>query len=299
LNRALALRRVGRNVADIAAAARFYHEALGFQAIGEVVEDSGLAGMLGVERVRVLRMRLGTQEIELSECFPAGAGYPPHSQSNDQWFQHIAIVTADMAAAYARVMRHGAVPVSRNGPQRLPASSGGVVAFKFRDKEGHPLELLEFPPGGGGFWQRKSAGLTLGFDHSAISVGDVGQSVAFYARLGLSQTAATLNQGGEQERLDGLDAAKVDVAALEFEQLVPPHLELLHYCEPPGRPASGVNLNDIAADRLIFSAEGDECSMLRDPDGHVVVLEPVAQAAKDTGTPLGMMPDGFTRSREK
>ena len=67
MNRALALRRVGRNVADIAAAKKFYREALGFQAIGEVVEDSGLAGMLGVERVRVLRV---------ADARPHGGGLP-------------------------------------------------------------------------------------------------------------------------------------------------------------------------------------------------------------------------------
>ncbi len=32
------------------------------------------------------------------------------------------------------------------GPERLPARSGGVSAFKFRDPDGHPLELLAFPP---------------------------------------------------------------------------------------------------------------------------------------------------------
>jgi catechol 2,3-dioxygenase-like lactoylglutathione lyase family enzyme len=272
VNHALALLRVGRNVADIAGAEKFYREALGFQAVGEAVEDSRLAGKLGVERVRVLRMRLGAQEIELSECFPAGAAYPPHRRSNDQWFQHIAIVTADMAAAYAQVMRHGAVPISRNGPQRLPASSGGVTAFKFRDPEGHPLELLEFPPGAGGFWERKSGGLTLGFDHSAISVRDLIQSIAFYTKLGLLQTAATVNQGGEQERLDGLDAVQADVVALEFGERAPPHLELLHYRQPPGRLAPGIGLNDIAADRLIFSTAGDERLLRRDPDGHTLML---------------------------
>lgn len=272
MNHALALRRVERNVADIAGAEGFYREALGFQAVGKAVEDAGLAGKLGVERVRVLRMRLGAQEIELSECFPAGAPYPPHSQSNDQWFQHIAIVTTDMAAAYALVMRHGALPISRNGPQRLPAASGGVTAFKFRDPEGHPLELLEFPLGAGGFWEQKSGGLTLGFDHSAISVGDVSQSIAFYTGLGLVQAAATVNQGAEQERLDGLDAVQADVVALECGQHAPPHLELLYYRQPPGRPASGIGLNDIAADRLIFSTAGGEDVWLRDPDGHAVVL---------------------------
>jgi catechol 2,3-dioxygenase-like lactoylglutathione lyase family enzyme len=272
VNHALALRRVGRNVVDIAGAEKFYREALGFQAVGEAVEDSGLAGILGVAQVRVLRMRLGVQEIELSECFPAGATYPPHRRSNDQWFQHIAIVTADMAVAYALVMCHGALPISRNGPQRLPAASGGVTAFKFRDPEGHPLELLEFPQGAGGFWEQKSGGLTLGFDHSAISVGDVSQSIAFYTGLGLVQAAATVNQGGEQERLDGLDAVQADVVALECGQRTPPHLELLHYRQPPGRPASGIGLNDIAADRLIFSTTGDERLLRRDPDGHVLML---------------------------
>jgi catechol 2,3-dioxygenase-like lactoylglutathione lyase family enzyme len=272
LTRALALHRVGRNVADIATAETFYREALGFQAGGKAMEDQVLAGMLGVKRVRVLRMRLGAQEIELSECFPAGTAYPPHSQSNDLWFQHIAIVTADMAAAYAQVMRHGAVPISRNGPQRLPASSGRVTAFKFRDPEGHPLELLEFPPDAGNSWQQKSGGLTLGFDHAAISIGDARQSIAFYTGLGLSQTAATINQGAEQDRLDGLDAAEADVVALEFEPGVPPHLELLHYRQPPGRSASGIGLNDIAADRLIFSTTSDKRLLRHDPDGHALVL---------------------------
>ena len=264
--------RLGRNVADITATETFYREALGFQAVGKAVEDQELAGMLGIERVRVLRMRLGAQEIELSECFPTGAAYPPHSQSNDLWFQHIAIVTADMAAAYAQVMRHGAIPISRNGPQRLTASSGKVTAFKFRDPEGHPLELLEFPPGAGNSWQQKSGGLTLGFGHSAISVGDVRQSIAFYTELGLSQTAATVNRGGEQDRLDGLDATEADVVALAFAPRVPPHLELLHYRQPPGRSASGIGLNDIAADRLIFSTADDERLLRRDPDGHALVL---------------------------
>ncbi len=39
----------------------------------------------------------------------------------------------------------GWTAISTDGPQRLPPSSGGVAAFKFRDPDGHPLELLAFP----------------------------------------------------------------------------------------------------------------------------------------------------------
>ena len=38
-------------------------------------------------------------------------------------------------------------PISPDGRVRLPDNSGGVTAYKFRDHDGHPLELLEFPQG--------------------------------------------------------------------------------------------------------------------------------------------------------
>ena len=40
-------------------------------------------------------------------------------------------------------------PISEGGPQLLPPSNGAVRAFKFRDPDGHPLELIWFPPGQG------------------------------------------------------------------------------------------------------------------------------------------------------
>jgi hypothetical protein len=56
-------------------------------------------------------------------------------------------------------------------PARAAASAGtcdGVVTFKFRDPEGHPLELLEFPPGNmpAAWRRRQGVGPCLGNDHS-------------------------------------------------------------------------------------------------------------------------------------
>jgi len=262
--RVTALARVGRNVGELEAAAGFYERALGFVAAGGVFEDSALAGVLGVERVRVLRMRLGDQEIELSECFPKGADYPAGVGGNDVRFQHIAIVTTDILAACAQVAGLGMAAISRGGPVRLPAASGGVWAFKFRDSEGRPLEFLQFPEAAG----RKSAG----YDHSAISVADVGRSMAFYGSLGLVVGGAQVNFGPEQDELDGLAEVSVDVVALHPARATP-HVELLGYRTPKAVAAAGFGVGDIGADRLVFSVAGGGLRLSRDPDGHVILLD--------------------------
>lgn len=256
----MAFKRLGRNVERLETAAAFYARALGFRAVGEVTADVALAALLGVTGVRQLRMRLGAQEIELSECFPAGAAYPAGAAANDLCFQHIAVVTPDIAVACGQAAAQGAVPISKGGPQKLPESSGGVIAWKFRDPDGHPLEFLQF--------RKESA---PGFDHSAISVADVAKSVAFYEGLGLAQAGVTLNRGEAQDALDGLTGAVADVLALQPQQATP-HVELLHY-RSPGRVApSCVAPSDIAADRMVFAGNG--AAFLRDPDGHYIVIEP-------------------------
>ncbi len=75
---------------------------------------------------------------------------------------------------------------------------------------------------------RASGNLFLGIDHSAISVADSAASIAFYEGLGLRVAARSLNTGPEQERLDAVKHARVEVTALEPEQTTP-HLELLCY----------------------------------------------------------------------
>ncbi len=299
------LARVSLTTADLEAAEAFYRDALGFERLA-VQERAGeafaqLMGVVGA-RARVAVLRLGRQEMELVAFAPRGAPYPPGSASNDLWFQHIAIVVVDMGAAYARLRAHpGWSAISTQGPQRLPESSGGVTAFKFRDHEGHPLELLEFPPGKAptAWLGMRGNGPCLGIDHSAISVADTARSVAFYARLGLSVAASSLNQGAEQERLDDVPGAIVEVTALEPPGAPTPHIELLGYRRPVGRAAPAMHSNDVAKARLVLEAEdlpalvrtliaagasfvspgvvtlapGCPAALLRDPDGHDLLLQ--------------------------
>jgi hypothetical protein len=61
-------------------------------------------------------------------------------------------------------------------PQRLPdwnKSAGGIEAYYFKDPDGHPLEILHFPPDKGDpKWQKPNGRLFLGIDHTAIAVHD-------------------------------------------------------------------------------------------------------------------------------
>lgn len=300
--------RVSLTTAEPEAASAFYRDALGFEEVGvEERAGEGFARLMGIEgaRARVVLLRLGAQDVELVAFARPGRPYPPGSTASDRWFQHMAIVVSDMRAAHARLSaRRGWTPISTAGPQRLPESSGGVTAFKFRDPEGHPLELLEFPPGRTpAIWRRpRGADPCLGIDHSAIAVADTAASVAFYARLGFAVSERSLNQGLEQERLDGVPGAEVEVTALRLEATdSPPHLELLRYLPPSaGRPAPpDPRSDDVAATRLVLQARDAaafggalgppgasalpggpvelggrrrRAALLRDPDGHGLEL---------------------------
>ena len=247
-------------------------------------------------------MRLGDQEIALQAFDRAGQPYPPGSTSTDLWFQHFAIIVSDMDAAYARLREAGRfIPISENGPERLPPSSGSVSAFKFRDGEGHPLELLCFPQGQGpAVWRDKRGdGLFLGIDHSAISVGETQRSVTFFEQgFGLTLGEQTHNQGIEQSRMDGVPEARVAVTALQPAR-TPPHVELLGYQVGSRRPISGATQsNDIAATHFVFETgdiaavvealaaqkasfvsagivtlrDQSRAAMVLDPDGHRFVI---------------------------
>jgi catechol 2,3-dioxygenase-like lactoylglutathione lyase family enzyme len=167
---------------------------------------------------------------------------------------------------------------------RLPAASGGVAAFKFRDPHGHPLELIEFPSTLDRINSRDKR--SEGIDHSAISVSDVDRSIAFYTALpGISLSARQINQSPEQCRLDGLDAALVALVALQPGWGTGMHLELLGYQADGTRPSRSKLSKrhgpaDIATDRLVFEGitalprkrEEDHCEFMTNPDGHFIVL---------------------------
>jgi catechol 2,3-dioxygenase-like lactoylglutathione lyase family enzyme len=155
---------------------------------------------------------------------------------------------------------------------------GGIVALKFRDPEGHPLELIQFA--------EPDPRTEDGIDHSAIVVADANRSIAFYSpTLGLSVTARQVNRGGAQDRLDDLDGVELDVVSLAPRRLAP-HVELLGYREPRGRSGTRRHPTDIATSRLVFvmaasehgaqvsePAGGARAELLNDPDGHILMLE--------------------------
>jgi catechol 2,3-dioxygenase-like lactoylglutathione lyase family enzyme len=286
----------------------FYRQAFGFEAM-ETEHHGGtsFARLTGVEgaQARALPLRLGEQTIELLAFTRHGAPYPADIGCDDPRFQHIAIVVADIATAYLRLCAcAGWTAITRPAPQRLPASSGAVTAFKFRDPEGHPLELIAFPPNNVPPRWRQAPhrhGPCLGIDHSAIVVSDTAQSVAFYQQvLGFSVVGGSLNRGLEQEQLDAVPGAVVEVTALDPGAENSPRLELLCYRSPglPRRARAALSSNDIAATRLGLEVDdlpalenrlaaarvrfisagtgalrnNRPALLVRDPDGHALLL---------------------------
>jgi catechol 2,3-dioxygenase-like lactoylglutathione lyase family enzyme len=190
--------------------------------------------------MRVVRLRLGSEFLELTEYLaPRGRPAPPDARSNDRWFQHVAIVVRDMDRAYRWLHDNHVAHVSSE-PQRLPdwnPNAGGIRAFYFRDPDGHPLELIWFPPGkGDARWQQATDRVFLGIDHTAIAVGDTAASLAFYRdRLGLRVAGGSENYGPEQERLNAVFGARLRITSLRAGE--GPGIELLEYLAPcDGRP---------------------------------------------------------------
>lgn len=252
--------RISRTVADLARAVAFYRDALGFRVVGvTTLNDAAWGEPMGLAdgRGSSVTMRLGQQDMELVAFKRPGDLYPPASSSVDLWFQHIAVVVSSMAAAYAQLRGYAFEPISEQGPQQLPPGSGSVIAYKFRDPDGHPIELIQFPKTTGGRVQQQDGPVFLGIDHSAISIANMEQSVDFYTRLlGLRVVSRSVNSGSAQERLDRAADVLVDVVALQPAAPGPAHVELLGYKRPIGLPVPPrAKASDIFADRLVLQVD--------------------------------------------
>ena len=235
---------VGMTVSDLDRAVEFFSKVLSFERVAEVEvtgsEYEHLQGLFGL-RMRVARMRLGDEFIELTEYLtPRGRPIPIDSRSDDRWFQHIAIITSDMDRAY-QWLRKNKVQHASTGPQRLPETirpAAGIRAFYFKDPDGHALEVLQFPPDkGASKWHQPSEKLFLGVDHTAIVVSDTDASLGFYrGALGMRVTGESENFGTEQEHLNNVFGARLRITALRADS--GPGIELLEYLAPrDGRPA--------------------------------------------------------------
>lgn len=248
---ALRITAIVRQARDPAALAAFYRAAF------DAVADGERAVRLGKERIAF---------VAAAQAEPASA------PSNSVSFQHAAIIVSDMERAMERLR---AVAdwraISRDGPEQLPEASGGVVAFKFRDPEGHPLEFLCFPDGRAPDPWRERPGLFQGIDHSAVSVRDTDESLRFYRTLGFTVLSRNTNRGAEQARMDGLadvdpSTVAVEVTGLQPPGGAPPHLELLCYRTPSvlaAVPGLGTALRLSGGDAL----------PAQDPDGHALLTD--------------------------
>jgi catechol 2,3-dioxygenase-like lactoylglutathione lyase family enzyme len=301
---------IGITVSDMERAVQFYSTVLLFDKVSDVevagTDYERLQGVFGV-RMRVVRMRLGTETVELIEYLaPKGRPLPTDSRSNDRWFQHIAIIVNDIDQAYLWLRRHRVEHVSP-GPQQLPdwnPNAGGIRAFYFKDPDGHALEILQFPPDkGDARWHRPGDHVFLGIDHTAIVVGDTDASLRFYRDvLGFKVIGHSENWGPEQERLNNVFGARLRITTLRAA--AGPAVEFLEYLTPAGgrlfpadarandlvhwQTALSVARADVAARALREarsplvssgvvaltepSAGFREGLVVRDPDGHALQL---------------------------
>jgi catechol 2,3-dioxygenase-like lactoylglutathione lyase family enzyme len=205
-------------------------------------------------------------------------------------------------------LRQNKAEHSSSGPQRLPdwnKNAAGISAFYFKDPDGHPVEVLQFPPDKGlAKWHQSTGKLFLGIDHTAIVVGDTDASVKFYRDvLGMRMAGESENYGTEQEHLNNVFGAHLRITALRGSS--GPGIELLDYLAPRnGRPfPEDEHANDVVhrqtvlitrsadkAARELASAKADFVSsglvanqngelgfkvafVVRDPDGHPIEIE--------------------------
>jgi catechol 2,3-dioxygenase-like lactoylglutathione lyase family enzyme len=296
-------------VADMSRSVDFYTRVLTFEKTSDT-ERSGpeFDRLYGIHdaHIRTVDLRLGDESIELLRFVGRpGAPVQPNSRSNDLAFQHVAIIVSDMDAAYG-VLRQNHVEQVSSFPQTLPAwnpNAAGIKAFYFKDPDGHPLEILQFPPNKGDpKWHSPRGKLFLGIDHTAIVVSNTDRSLAFYQQaLGMRIAGESENYGTEQEHLNNVFGAHLRITSLRSAEGI--GIEFLEYIAPrDSRPASSNaagtdighhettvvvddldafnttlrqmhflsgSLKPIALSGLVSSTSKAE--LVRDPDGHFLL----------------------------
>ncbi len=240
---------VGFTVSEMDRAIEFYTRVLPFEKVSDKevwgTDFEHLSGIFGA-RVRIVRLRLGGEILELTEYLNSnGRPIPVDSRSNDRWFQHIAIIVSDMDRAF-EVLRKNKVRFASTAPQTLPQTipnAAGIRAFYFKDFDNHVLEILQFPAGKGApKWHdlAKTKKLFLGIDHTAIVIKDTASSLRFYRdSLGLTVAGESMNFGTEQEHLNNVFGARLHITGLRTKE-DGIAVEFLEYTAPrDGKPFPG------------------------------------------------------------
>lgn len=234
---------IGITVKEMERSVKFYTEVLGFKKVsdneyqGNEIEQ--LKNVFGIN-IRVVRLQLGDEFIELTDYLTTGGRSIPEDQhSNDLSFQHIAIVVSDMDKAFQQVKKFNVEYVS-TAPQTLPKSipgAEGIKAFYFHDPDNHNIELIYFPKGKGQpKWQTTNGKIFLGIDHTAIGISNTESSAKFYNELlGIERKGDSWNKGNEQEHLNNVQGASLHITGNRVT--AGPGIEFLQYLIPgPGKP---------------------------------------------------------------
>lgn len=258
--------------------------------------------------VKITKLKLGDEIIELQEFIDEEnvSQIPLNSKSTDLWFQHIAIVVSDMDKAYD-IMRNSDIQHVSTSPQTLPEylpNAAGIKAFYFQDIDRHVLELIYFPKDKGNpKWQNTTNEIFLGIDHTAIGIANTNASTTFYEDvIGLKTAGHSENYGSEQERLNQVFGAHLWISGLKAQEGF--GVEFLEYLSPPGGrpyPVNSIPTDlwhwhttitihdlDLVYEKLVTGKHqiisnglvdlnknlfgGAKGVMVRDPDGHAVLL---------------------------
>jgi len=229
---------VGITVKDMNTSVKFYTEVLGFKKISDKeftgADYENLENVFGLN-MRVARLQLGNEQIELTDYLTSGGrSIPEDAKANDLFFQHIAIVVSDMDKAFAQLKKSN-VEFLSSAPQTLPKTippAEGVKAFYFHDPDKHNLELIYFPEGKGqAKWHVKTGKIFLGIDHTAIGISNTENSLHFYQTLlGIQRKGESFNYGIEQEHLNNIEGASLHITGLRAP--IGPGIEFLEYLEP-------------------------------------------------------------------
>lgn len=99
---------------------------------------------------------------------------------------------------------------------------------------------------------------------------DAGASADYFRTRGLQIGDRTVNHGPEQQRLDDVPDAVVDVVPVNPPE-VPPHLELLVYRMHARREGMSIEPHEIAAKRTVWRCHAS--ALICDLDGHLHQVE--------------------------
>lgn len=302
--------RIALTVEDLDRSVSFYQKVLNFKLVGTYTLDRFTAqNLFGIAdeniTVEVAALSLGEEQIELMQFHGTTDQdkIPADSQSNDLWFQHLALVVNNIETAMAHFEMFEVARISP-APQTLPdyLEAAGITAFYFKDPDGHVLELIHFPEDKIDPKWRNKPGEFLGIDHTAIIIGDTARSQAFYENLGMQRDSQTKNYGPEQEKLNQVEGTQLLITAMRFDQ--GPGIEFLDFKSPDdgrtfpkdAQPTDLIHWHTvIEVDNLpkihdhfekdkaafisktitrieIAGQQSYHAFLIRDPDGHAVML---------------------------